>query len=67
GEPLVHRVDKEIAVDLALFSRGGQEILRAIQNQDYDVLRSRPAISKPRKAALLLRAFLERLTARQAA
>jgi squalene synthase HpnC len=67
GLPLLHRVDKEIAVDIALFSRGGQEILRAIKNQNYDVLRSRPVISKPRKAALLLRAFLERLTARQAA
>jgi squalene synthase HpnC len=67
GMPLLHRIDKEIAVDIALFSRGGQEILRAIRHQDYDVLRSRPVISKPRKAALLLRAFLERLTARQAA
>lgn len=67
GAALLHRVDKEIAVDIALFSRGGQEILRAIEKQDYDVLRSRPVISKPRKAALLLRAFLERLTARQAA
>ena len=67
GAPLLHRVDKEIAVDIALFSRGGQEILRAIRKQNYDVLRSRPVISKPRKAALLLRAFLARLTARQAA
>ena len=67
GAPLRYRVDKEIAVDIALFSRGGQEILRAIKRQNYDVLRSRPVISKPRKAALLLRAFLERLAARQAA
>jgi squalene synthase HpnC len=67
GAPLLHRVDKEIAVDIALFSRGGQEILRAIRKQNYNVLRSRPVISKPRKAALLLRAFLARLTARQAA
>ncbi|HEY5253877.1 MAG TPA: squalene synthase HpnC [Acidobacteriaceae bacterium] len=67
GLPLLHRIDKEIAVDIALFSRGGQEILRAIRHQDYDVLRARPVISKPRKVALLLRAFLERLTARQAA
>lgn len=67
GLPLLHRVDQEMAVDLALFSRGGREILRAIAKQDYDVLRSRPVISKPRKAALLLRAFLGRLTARQAA
>lgn len=67
GMALLGRVDKELAVDLALFSRGGQEILRAIAKQDYDVLRSRPVISKPRKAALLLRAFAARLTARQAA
>ena len=67
GTPLQHRVDNEIAFDIALFSRGGQEILRAIKRQNYDVLRSRPVISKPRKAALLLRAFLERLNARQAA
>ena len=67
GLPLLDRVDKELAVDLALFSRGGQEILRAIARQDYNVLRSRPVISKPRKAALLLRAFAAKLTARQAA
>jgi squalene synthase HpnC len=67
GAPLLHRVDKEIAVDIALFSRGGQEILRAIRKQNYDVLRSRPVISQPRKVALLLRALLARLTARQAA
>ena len=35
----------------------GLEILRAIEQQDYNVLRSRPAISKSRKAALLLRAL----------
>lgn len=67
GTPLLRHVDKEMAVDIALFSRGGQEILRAIESQGYDVLRSRPAISKPRKAALLLRAMVGRLTARQAA
>jgi squalene synthase HpnC len=67
GLPLVNRVDKELAVDLALFSRGGQEILRAIARQNYDVLRARPAISKPCKAALLLRAFAGKLIARSAA
>ncbi|MHB8301217.1 MAG: squalene synthase HpnC [Acidobacteriaceae bacterium] len=67
GTPLLGRVDRELAVDLALFSRGGQEILRAIVRQDYDVLKARPVISKPRKAALLLRAFAGKLTARQTA
>ena len=67
GLPLLDRVDKELAIDLQLFSSGGQEILRAIIHQNYDVLRSRPAISKPRKAALLLRALAAKVTARQAA
>ncbi len=57
GLPLVKMVDRELAVDLDLFSRGGLEVLRAIEAQEFDVLSSRPSISKPRKAALLLRAL----------
>lgn len=57
GLPLIDRVDRELAIDLDLFSRGGLEILRAIEHQDYNVLRARPSISKPRKAALLVRAL----------
>jgi len=57
GLPLIRMVDRELAIDLDLFSRGGLEILRAIEQQDYNVLESRPAISKSRKAALLLRAL----------
>lgn len=67
GKPLLHHVDRELAVDLALFTSGGEEILRAIERQNYDVLRSRPAISKPRKAALLLRALAGKLATRSAA
>ena len=57
GMPLIGMVDRELAVDLDLFSRGGLEILNAIEQQDYDVLRARPSISKSRKAALLIRAL----------
>ena len=64
GMPLIGRVDRELAVDLDLFSRGGLAILDAIERQDYNVLRARPSISKPRKAALLLRALSARLFAR---
>ncbi len=67
GLPLVRMVDSELALDLDLFSQGGLEILRAIERQDYNVLRARPAISKPRKAALLLRALTRRLFTRSAA
>jgi squalene synthase HpnC len=56
GLPLVHMVGRELAVDLDLFSRGGLEILRAIERRDFDVLSKRPAISKRAKLALALRA-----------
>ena len=61
GLPLVKKVNKELAIDLELFSRGGQEILNAIERQGFDVLRSRPAISKPRKLWLVARAALGKL------
>jgi squalene synthase HpnC len=61
GLPLIGRVNRHLAVELDLFSRGGLEILRAIENQDYDVLRARPAISKATKLALLLRAVSGKL------
>jgi len=61
GLPLVEKVDRELAIDLELFSRGGQEILRAIGKQGYAVLGNRPAISKPRKLALVARAALGKL------
>ena len=63
GLPLIGKVDRELALDLDLFSRGGLEILCAIERQDYNVLSARPAISKTRKASLLLRALAQILTA----
>src|SRR6185312_7061435 len=61
GLPLVGKVNRELAVDLELFSRGGQEILNAIERQGYAVLGNRPAISKSRKLALVARAALHKL------
>ena len=61
GLPLIGKVHRELALDLDLFSRGGLEILRAIERQGYDVLSSRPAISKSRKLSLLLRAVSGKL------
>jgi squalene synthase HpnC len=61
GLPLVKKVNKELSVDLELFSRGGQEILNAIERQGFAVLGRRPVISKPRKLALVARAALGKL------
>lgn len=62
GLPLIKKVNGELAIDLDLFSRGGMEILRAIEKQDYAVLGNRPSISKPRKLALVGRAVLGKIT-----
>ncbi|HKS75382.1 MAG TPA: squalene synthase HpnC [Terriglobales bacterium] len=61
GLPLASRVDKELAIDIELFTRGGQEILNAIEKQGYAVLGRRPAISRPRKLALVARAALGKI------
>jgi phytoene/squalene synthetase len=61
GLPLVGKVDRELAVDLDLFSRGGMEILNAIEKQDYAVLGNRPAISKSRKLALVAHAAIAKM------
>src|SRR6266702_2274903 len=57
GLPLIGKVNRDLALDLDLFSRGGLEILRAIERQDDDVLSTRPAIRKGAKLQLALRAL----------
>jgi squalene synthase HpnC len=54
GLPLSRMVDRRLALDLDLFSRGGLRVLDKIARRDYDVLAARPAISKAERARLLL-------------
>ena len=61
GLPLADRIDRALAIDIELFSRGGQGILDAIERQQFQVLGRRPAISKTRKLALVARAAWGRL------
>lgn len=61
GLPLIDQVGRNLSRDLDLFSRGGLEILNAIEEQDYDVLSRRPALSKGRKLKLVARAVWSRL------
>jgi squalene synthase HpnC len=61
GLPLPGKVGKELAIDIELFSRGGMEILNAIEAQSYDVLKGRPALSKRRKLGLVARAAWSKL------
>jgi squalene synthase HpnC len=66
GLPLADSVDRRLAIDLELFSRGGLRVLEKIERQDYDVLRSRPAISKVERVGLLLGAITRRAFSRAA-
>lgn len=54
GLPLVGMVDRRLAVDIELFSRGGMRVLEKIEAQNYDVLARRPSISKTERVWLLL-------------
>jgi squalene synthase HpnC len=66
GLPLAQMVDRRLALDLDLFSRGGIRVLEKIRERDYDVLSSRPAISKGERVRLLLGA-MARIAFRRAA
>jgi squalene synthase HpnC len=54
GLPLIGMVDRRLSLDLDLFSRGGLRVLDKIARQDYNVLASRPSISKAERVGLLL-------------
>ncbi len=67
GGEISKRVDKELAVTLDLFRKGGEAILNGIAAQNFDVLRGRPVVSKARKLGLLVEALLGKLRAGMAA
>ena len=54
GLPLSSMVDRRLALDIDLFSRGGLRVLDKIAEQDYDVLSRRPTVSKAERVWLLL-------------
>ncbi len=66
GLPLARTLDRALALDVDLFSRGGIRILDKIRQQDYNVLAQRPRISKLERVSLLIQAML-RLAVRRAA
>ena len=66
GMPLADQVDRRLAIDLELFSRGGMRVLDKIEQQDYNVLAARPAISKMERVGLLLGVLTRRAFSRAA-
>ena len=57
GRPLAGMLGLQLALDIDLFSRGGMKVLDKIEQQGYDVLAARPAISKAERVWLLLRSL----------
>ena len=53
GLPLARMVNRRLAVDLELFTRGGMRVLDRIERQGYDVFSRRPKISKVERVGLL--------------
>ena len=60
GLALPGLVNRRLAVDLELFSRGGLRVLDKIESQGYDVLKQRPRVGKVERVGILLRAVLRR-------
>jgi squalene synthase HpnC len=63
GGSISSHVDKELAVTLDLFRKGGDAILDGITAQDFDVLRGRPVVTKVKKVLLLAGALKAKLQA----
>ena len=61
GWPLVDRLPRGLAPAVDLFTRGGMAILNRIEAVGYDVLTTRPKLSKAAKLGLVARAIAGRL------
>ena len=58
-------ITRDMQIDIELFARGGLAILRKIEDIGYNVWRTRPALAKWEKAALVGGALWRRLRGRR--
>ena len=61
GARLPETVDRELALTLRLFTKGGVAILDAMERDGFDTITKRPIVSKGKKIALLLGALTDKL------
>lgn len=54
GRKLERLVKPKVALELRLFRRGGESILRRIKSQDYNVFENRPALNRRAKAWIFI-------------
>jgi len=62
GLKLCEMVDRRVRLDIEMFNRGGLEVLRMIEQQGYDVLTHRPAVSKRKQIAMLFGRLIANLS-----
>lgn len=63
GRGLWPMVEPDVRLDIELFTRGGESILKMIQRQQCDTLQHRPKLGRSRKIALLVRVLMGKLVA----
>ncbi len=63
GRPLHERVSSAYRVDIDLFTRGGEAVLRKIERRGYDTWTRRPRLGRATKARLLVQAMAARAAA----
>jgi len=61
GLQLCSLVQRQLRLDIELFSRGGLEILRTIEAIDYDTLHQRPQLTRLRETRLMFGALIRSL------
>ena len=61
GRQLWRMLPQDVRVDVKLFTRGGESILRMIERLDYETLLRRPTLGRGRKIVLMLNATLGRV------
>lgn len=59
GQPLVHRVGRDLSLPVRLFIGGGRAVLAAIQRSGYDVWSRRPTVGRLEKLRLIASALLQ--------
>ncbi len=61
GGKISSHVDRDLAITLNLFRKGGDAILDGITAQGFDVLRGRPVVSRTKKISLLAGALVAKI------
>lgn len=60
GRALWPKVDRDIRLDIKLFTWGGESVLKMIGQRNYDTLTQRPEVSGMKKLALMMRGLAEK-------